>query len=64
MCQALTSRGDIIETWKYPHGQYHFSQMPLQRVYKHHHTRGHSMKSSEEGGVSSTSEETSSDIPW
>ena len=27
----MRARGDMIETWKYLHGQYHVNQMPLQR---------------------------------
>ena len=34
---------DMIETWKYLHGQYHVNQMPLQRD-TNTTTRGHSMK--------------------
>ena len=37
------ARGDMIETWKYLHGQYHVNQMPLQRD-TNTTTRGHSMK--------------------
>ena len=35
--------GNMIETWKYLHGQYHVNQMPLQRDTSTT-TRGHSMK--------------------
>ena len=41
------ARGDMIETWKYLHGQYHVNQMPLQRD-TNTTTRGHSMKLREE----------------
>ena len=37
------ARGDMIETWKYLHGQYHVNQMPLQRD-TNTTTRGQSMK--------------------
>ncbi len=37
------ARGDMIETWKYMHGQYHVNQMPLQRD-TNTTTRGHSVK--------------------
>ena len=39
----MYSGGDMIETWKYLHGQYHVDQMPLQRD-TNTTTRGHSMK--------------------
>ena len=37
------ARGDMIETWKYLHRQYHVNQMPLQRD-TNTTTRGHSTK--------------------
>ena len=37
------ARGDMIETWKYLHGHYHATQMPLQRD-TNTTRRGHSMK--------------------
>ncbi len=45
------ARGDIIETWKYLHGQYHVNRMPLQRD-ANTTTRGHSIYKAEEGEVS------------
>ena len=55
------ARSDMIETCKYLHGQYQVSQMPLQR-HTDTNTQVHTQQSQGRRGVSTVSEETSSDI--
>ena len=46
------ARGDMTETWKYLHGQYHVNQMPLQRHLVNIHHRKRTLYEAEEREVS------------